>query len=249
MINLAYIRYRGPHPESINTATAEFGFNELGIETSSFQGFGDITSDVKCGPRALVNGFIGDVHNAMDKMGLPRPPSIDYPPELAGFYCRKIWSGTLDDIQDRGLHPGVFVKPQEQKLFTGFVWQGTRAHRLHLAPYDKTTPVYFSQPCEFVSEYRCFILDGEIVGLKHYKGDWSQAPNRRVVEEAVSQYHPYRAYLIDFGVMADGLGTAVVEVNDAFAFGCYGLNPVVYARMLEARWEELTASLPETSLY
>lgn len=242
MIHTAYIRHRGDQPESINGATAKFGFGELGIKVIPFQGFGDIDTDVDCGPEALVHGFIGDVNNAMDKLGLPRPASIDYPEELGGFYGRKIWTGTLDDIQDRGLHPGVFVKPQEQKLFTGFLWQGTRACRLHLAPYDKTTPVYFSQPRELVSEYRCYVLEGEIVGVKHYKGDWSKGPQQSVVKAAVAAYQPYRAYAIDFGILAEG-GTVVVEVNDAFALGCYGLHPTAYARMIEARWEELTEPL------
>jgi ATP-grasp domain, R2K clade family 3 len=243
VIKTAYIRYFGDHPESINTATAEVGFNELGVKTIPFQGFGDIETVVDCGPEALVNGFIGDIHKAMIKMGLPVPPSIDYPEELASFYGRKIWEGTLDDIQDRGLHSGVFVKPRGyQKLFTGLLWRGDPRNRLYLAPYPKETPTYFSEPVTFVSEYRCFVLEGEILDVKHYRGDWSKGPDRDVVEAAVKAYQPYRAYAIDFGVLHDG-PTVVVEVNDAFALGCYGLHPIGFARMIEARWEELTAPL------
>lgn len=239
MIRTAYVRYRGAEPESINTATAELGFSEIGIKTVPFQGFGDITTDVKCGPEALVCGFIQDVYAALNKLKLPRPPSIDYPVELEAFYGRKIWSGTLDDIQDRGIHPGVFVKPHEQKLFTGFLWRGSPWCRRNLAPYEKATPVFFAEPVDFVSEYRCFVLDGEIVDVKRYRGDWSKAPARDVVEAAVKAYQPYRGYAIDFGVIDDGR-TVVVEVNDSFALGCYGLRPIEYARILEARWEELT---------
>ena len=46
------------------------------------------------------------------------------------------------------------------------------------------------------------------------------------------------AYGLDFGVTADGR-TLLVEANDGFALGCYGLDPVIYAEMLEARWCEL----------
>lgn len=244
-IHTAYVRYKGEEPESINVAAAELGFGELGIKTIPFQGFGDIETDVDCGPEALVCGFIGDVQAALKKLGCPLPPAIDYPEELEGFYGRRIWEGTLDEIQDRGLHSGVFVKPRgEQKLFTGLLWRGTPAHRLHLATHGKDTPVYFSEPREFVSEYRCFVLDGEILDVRRYRGDWSQAPSRKVVEACVKAYQPYRAYCIDFGVLSDGLGTVVVEVNDSFAMGCYGLFPRAYASMIEARWEELTASLP-----
>jgi hypothetical protein len=240
-VHTAYVRYRGDEPESINIAAAELGFSELGIKTIPFQGFGDIETDVECSREALVCGFIGDVQAALRKIGCPLPPSIDYPEELQGFYGRKIWTGTLEDIQDRGLHSGVFVKPRGyQKLFTGLLWRGTPAHRLHLAPYPKDTPVFFSELREFVSEYRCFVLEGQILDVRRYKGDWSVAPSRKVVEACVAAYRPYRAYCIDFGVLADGLGTVVVEVNDSFAMGCYGLYPRAYASMIEARWEEMT---------
>lgn len=243
MIKTAYVRYLGDAPESINAAVAQFGFNELGMNIVPFQGFGDIETSVDCGPDALVCGFIEDVFKALDKLKLPRPPSIDYPRELNDFYARKIWEGTLDEIQDRGLHPGVFVKPRSfQKLFTGFVWTGSPACRLRLAPYPKETPVFFSHVIEFVSEYRCFVLDGEIQAVKFYRGDWSKAPTRDVVVAAVRAYQPYRAYAIDFGVLSDGR-TVVVEVNDAFALGCYGLHHHQYARMIEARWEQLTEPL------
>jgi|SRR5688572_5645970 len=243
MIKRAYVRFLGDAPSSSNVALAAFAFNEMGMNVVPFQGFGDVESDVDCGPEALVCGFIEDVYKALDKLELPRPPSIDYPEELRAHYGRRIWEGTLDEIQDRGLHPGVFVKPRGyQKLFTGFVWRGQPACRLRLAPYPKDTPVFFAEPVTFIAEHRCYVLDGEIAGVHFYKGDWSQAPNRYIVERAVQAYRPYRAYAIDFGVLP-GERTAVVEVNDAFALGNYGLHSHLYARMIEARWEELTQSL------
>ena len=246
MIKTAYVRYLGDAPESSNAAIAAFGFNEAGMKVIPFQGFGDIDATVDCGPEALVCGFIEDVYKALDKLKLPRPPSIDYPVELLAFYGRRLWEGTLDEIQDRGLHSGVFVKPRGfQKLFTGFVWRGTRACRLHLAPYHRETPVFFSEPVCFVAEYRCYVLNGEIQGVRFYKGDWSRAPARSVVEAAVMAYQPYVAYAIDFGVLEDG-STVVVEVNDAFALGNYGLHPTLYAKMIEARWEQLTQPLLQT---
>ena len=34
--------------------------------------------------------------------------------------------------------------------------------------------------------------------------------------------------------------TLLVEVNDSYALGHYGLRTIPYARMIEARWEEMT---------
>ncbi len=44
-------------------------------------------------------------------------------------------------------------------------------------------------------------------------------------------------YGIDFGVTADRQ-TLLVEVNDGYALGCYGLQHDLYAQLLSARWSE-----------
>lgn len=45
-------------------------------------------------------------------------------------------------------------------------------------------------------------------------------------------------YALDFGVLENG-ETALVEWNNGFAIGAYGLRPEVYCNMLIARWEEI----------
>lgn len=49
------------------------------------------------------------------------------------------------------------------------------------------------------------------------------------------------AYGIDFGVLADG-DTALIELNDGFSLGSYGLDPAVYADLILARWTELMSN-------
>lgn len=245
MIRTAYVRHRGDLPETANCAIAIQGFDELGIKVIPFYGFGDIETDVDCSPSALVFGYIGDVTKALAKMGAKPPPVVDYPKCLEGFLGRVIWQGTLADIRNRN-HPGVFVKPTTQKLFTGFLWQGTHEHRLRIATYDDETPCWFSDPVEFVSEYRCYVLDGQILSVCRYRGDWSVAPSKVVVEGAVKAYalsgEAPRGYAMDFGVTDQGK-TLLVEVNDGFALGNYGLVDIAYARLIEARWEELTQDI------
>lgn len=239
-IHTAYCRYNGDLP-TINGATAIEGFDSLGIKIIPFQGFGDIEANVKCGPEALVYGFIGDVHKALQKMGLDIPLSLDYPEELKDFFGREIWQGTLRDVTG---HPSkqVFVKPVEHKLFTGLLWSGSRQNRLSLAPYPDHTEVWLSEPVTFLSEYRCFILDGQLKDVRRYKGDWAVAPARGPVEAALKAWKGPRAYALDIGVTDDGR-TLLVEFNDAYALGAYGLHATVYAQMIEARWEELTEPL------
>jgi hypothetical protein len=50
------------------------------------------------------------------------------------------------------------------------------------------------------------------------------------------------AYSIDLGTLGQdrySMDTALVEVNDSFALGNYGIPSVVYAKMIEARWFEM----------
>ena len=50
-------------------------------------------------------------------------------------------------------------------------------------------------------------------------------------------------YGIDFGITDDGK-TLLVEVNDGHSLGNYNLRPVEYAKLLEARWDELANARP-----
>lgn len=45
---------------------------------------------------------------------------------------------------------------------------------------------------------------------------------------------------LDICVTKEGQ-TLLVEMNDAYALGCYGLPALLYARFISARWSELLA--------
>ena len=94
------------------------------------------------------------------------------------------------------------------------------------------------------SEYRAMILHGDIIDVRRYKGDWSLAPDRETVEDSGSAP---ASYTLDFAVERsfDDIEwmsinkTVLVEANDGFAFGNYGLLPEAYASCLAARWKEM----------
>jgi hypothetical protein len=238
MIRKAYIRHREAYPDDANTFAALEGFRQLGVETAPFYGFGDIDGLGDLGPEVAICGYVGDAFAALDLIRLPRPEPIDYPSELERYLGRKVWASTLDKAE-----AGVFVKPVRHKIFTGRVWSGSIADRLATAGAtgcEPDEPVWCSELVTFVSEYRCFVLEDQILDVRRYNGDWSRAPDRGTVTAAVMAYGSSpAAYALDFGVTEDGR-TLLVEANDAFATGCYGLHPVLYARMISARWEQLT---------
>lgn len=236
-----YIRYREDQPDSPNTFAAYDGFQQLGVETVPYRGFGDVETLEDLGREVGLIGFVSDAHVAFKKMGIPAPEPIDYPDELRHFLGRDVRRSTLGDIR-RSVEQ-VFIKPVEEKLFTGFVWRSAMGDQIRVASLPDEAEIWISDRMEFVSEYRCFVQDGDVVGVRHYKGDWSVAPERKVVEQAVSAFRSGpRAYSLDFGITPFGQ-TRLVEVNDFYALGCYGLPSVLYANAIEARWEELTRKL------
>lgn len=116
------------------------------------------------------------------------------------------------------------------------------AFHIYTASYPDETKVLVSEVVTFVTEYRGFVLDNKLIGWKHYKGDFTKMPDVSTVQKAIMAYGTSpRAYSIDFGLDIDGR-SLLVEINDAFALGCYGLDPILYARMIEARWDEIVGN-------
>jgi len=237
-LDKAYIRFSGNLPNNQNTYAAADGFNQFGVDIIPFRNIEEIEGFDDIGENAIVVGNIGDVWMALKKMGLPRPVELDYPEHLDWLMGRTVRRATIEEIR-RGTER-VFVKPVTQKLFTGLVWDPDDPRsRLVLAPYEYETPVLVSDVVDFVSEWRCFIKHHALVGVKHYKGDVFQPPSASQLEVAMTlgRGKMPEAYALDLGVTAEGK-TLLVEANEGYALGCYGLSSIVYARFLEARWEQ-----------
>ncbi len=236
-----YIRFKGEHPETQLMSTAFEGFLNLGAEIVPFYWIDDIDQMSDLGPEVIICGYIGDIHRGLGKMGKSIPEPLDYPDSLNEFLGRKIHQSTLGEVRN-GVAK-VFVKPVEQKLFTGFVFDGSWSSRKRVVTIDDFTPVWVSECIEMNSEYRCVVLKGDIIDVRRYKGDWSLAPDRGVVENAVKYFESSgkapACYTLDFAVTP--LGTVLVEVNDGFAFGHYGMIPTAYATCLAARWMQMAS--------
>ena len=134
----------------------------------------------------------------------------------------------------------VFIKPIEQKLFTGFVWNGDEVSRRRICTHGNEVKIFTCEALKIVSEYRSFILDFEVLDCRRYKGDWNIAPNKSIVNTAVAMMAGFpRAFCLDWGILESG-ETILVEMNEGYAFGHYGMAPDLVARMLSARWNEMS---------
>lgn len=190
---------------------------------------------------------VGD-HSIMStvfKRLMVTPINDCYPESLHGFLNRKIWTTNvrklLKDYPDAEKTP-FFVKPKSTaKLFNGFVVNNP-VDLYHLDGIAKDTEIYCSTVVNWLSEYRVFVHQSKIVGVKWYAGDKQHSIDMEVVQSAIGTFaHAEQrtvAYAIDFGVLENG-STALVEWNDAYALGSYGLEKDIYTDMIIARWEEI----------
>lgn len=134
----------------------------------------------------------------------------------------------------------VFVKPAKvNKAWTAFLAHSATelGFWLHGRPDEEL--IFVSSEIFIRSEYRCYIQEGKIIGVKHYLGDPLMFPDAGVITDMVIAYRSCpAAYVIDVGV--DVLGrTLLIECNDGWSLGNYGLDPITYVRFLMARWREL----------
>ena len=213
------------------------GFKALGIEPILFTTNEEF--DTRRPEDVVVGGTIMIWH-ALNQRGI-KAEHFDYPEELAAFRGRRIWQMRLGDIRHERLP--VFVKPVEEKIAPGIVvekWEDLEAEYGLLEPQ---TLLYCSEPVDFISEWRCFLLYGKIVGIQFYCGDHNAKCNRDTIEAAVSAFpNMPTGCALDFGVTADGR-TLLIEMNDGYSLGAYGLETTLYARLLAARWAELNGTV------
>jgi hypothetical protein len=237
-----YIKRAGGEIASEACFAAWKGFGAKGYPLDFFE-WDELTGrHLPLSRNTLVVGGTVAVHKALTQIGLPVPAPLNVPEALLTFTGRKLWSTTLGDIRrqfEGDPTTPVFIKPlASAKEFAGMVL-ATPTDLARVRHLEDTLTVQAAEPVVFVSEWRYFVLRGGIVGTAHSKGDCFTHPDVTTIRNAVAGYSGApAAYGLDFGVTTDGR-TLLIEANDGFALGCYGLDPVIYADMLEARWCEL----------
>ncbi|RSI94179.1 ATP-grasp domain-containing protein [Streptococcus mitis] len=232
---VVYIRQsKLPSEVSINKYNAQVGAYLQGEEVILYQSFSEIkqlTSD------DIVVDYISETRALLKMMGL-NVPVYDYPIELKEFYGRNIYEGVLGEIVNIPDNWGKFIKPKAgSKVFTGRVVNGTHDLIGIGLPFDY--PIWISEVVEFIAEWRCFVLDGQVLDVRPYTGDYHSHFDASVIDEAISCWKDTPiAYGLDIGVTRDGR-TLVVEVNDGYALGNYGLSPLNSINFHKARWKEM----------
>ena len=192
----------------------------------------------------FIAGEIETMFTAMKQLDIHYEYN-DYPKCLYKYLHRRIWESSIRDIKtelfDKCLcfiNP-VFIKPKDKlKKFTGFVIKSIDDLG-NINNAGDNTKIICSEPVNFVSEYRCPVINGEVRDFCFYSGDSNILIDKGVVQEMVKDFvNSPKAYCIDVGVLSTG-ETALIEVNDALCIGIYSMSKELYAELLMTRWNEL----------
>ncbi len=193
-------------------------------------------------------GSVEFVRRAMELAGIAEPANLSYPSGCERFLGRRLWLGRAADVATR-----QFVKPIATKAFTGFVFdpsvpdeERSEHDREQLAAFrrlPRDEMVWCSEVVRFVSEWRYYVLDGEIIGQARYddfEDEDAPSPSPSVVRKCIRALTLDHPHAVDFGVTDDGR-TLLVEANDAWAIGLYQrvMPNETYLRFLKARWVDL----------
>lgn len=148
----------------------------------------------------------------------------------------------------RAWETAAFVKPADgRKGFEGRVYPYGGLGLPDAGAYSDETAVLIADPIHFESEFRCFVLDGEVVAISPYlragelamaaDGGWPAserelADARAYAGRVLADVDVPAAVVLDVGLIA-GRGWAVVEANSAWGAGVYGCDPGPVLGVLE----------------
>lgn len=243
-IEKAYIQlYKGEFATEA-AFVAFMGCEELQIPIQKFE-YNDIgTLDIR--KNTIVLGGVTAVRHALTILNITPPPPIDIPKELEYSTKRKIEIGTIKHFYDNGTFP-LFVKPMKPKLFTGMV-VSSKDELEYLSCLDMggyETEIITSSVVNFVSEYRVYVIDGVIADCRRYAGSYEIYPDMNFIKEVIKKEN-YTSqpigYAIDFGVTDIG-ETMLIEVNDGYSIGSYGLNHRDYTKLCILRWNQIVNNI------
>lgn len=222
-------------PNDFDTSSAMYGAiqNCKNYRLTSYEEVSSGKFDSLISTRLFVGSveFMKEVFNrvGLNDVKLPRNSNREF---------KTMQLGEVKSMAKQGSK--MFIKPFDIKLFTGFVIDEMEHTSIANVPNDTNVMVYdvFTSPIE--SEWRLYIHNNKIVDSRNYSGDFMTSPNydfaKQVIEENKKDF-PI-SYTIDIGILENG-ENVVVEYNDMWAIGNYGVDNTIYLRLLTDRYFEI----------
>lgn len=221
---------------------SKYQLQNLGAEVIDFDG-NNLKSLEKHNPNLKSDIIIGSVEAScyfFELCSVDAPKYLGYPEELRKYLGREIVEIKFGEINHS--YP-YFIKPRtDVKLFTGTLVESEKNYKFMKEFYkeiNSDTDLYLSTPVNFLSEYRCFVHKGVLKGIQWYSGDFKIFPDTNIIDSMIEDYKSANvSYTLDVGITDDN-NTTLIEVNDMWAIGAYGLNAKDYVRMTIDRFQEI----------
>lgn len=230
-------------PINVDIQNAIDGFEYLGYDVVGFT-LEDVMSG-KMDSRAKTNPFVGsiDTMSMLFKNIRKYPTPIDFPESIinSGLLNREIVTMKLNDFVNafKRTNKPMFVKPVQTKLFDG-VLISKQEHLSYLKL--ENCDILVCNQLNIVSEHRVYVHNKKAIYSCNYNGDFRINPNFNYVDKLIDAYKEQPiAYTVDVAILKDGSMT-VIEFNDFWAIGSYGLYCINYAQMLLDRYFEIVSS-------
>lgn len=132
----------------------------------------------------------------------------------------------------------MFIKPFDIKLFTGFVIDNIQYSSINGIPDDTEVMVYEPFTSPILSEWRCYVHYDKVVDIRNYAGDIYTIPMKEYLEYIINKNKGNfpNTYVIDVGILEWQKEHVVIEYNDMWGIGNYGVPNDLYVRMLKERY-------------
>ena len=148
---------------------------------------------------------------------------------------------TLEDAHERVANGSkLFIKPVQIKLFTGLMLDGMQYSCLSNLPKDTKVMAYELFKSKIISEWRLYVHNDKLIDARNYAGEFIVSPNYEYAMIVISNNKGKFpcAYTIDIAILKDS-ENVVVEFNDMWAIGNYGIPNDIYLRALKDRYFEI----------
>lgn len=186
------------------------------------------------------NIFVGSVEfmkEVFSRIGIDEiklPMYSDRTPRISN------WKDTLNSyIENKNR---LFVKPSSVKLFTGFVLDDLSLSSATSLNIDSQCEVLIYDVIDNIeAEYRCYIHRGKCIDIRHYSGDISLYPSMEFIETKCSENSSIDfpiSYTMDICITSNG-ENIVIEYNDMWGIGNYGIPNDLYFRLIKSRYYEI----------
>lgn len=226
-------------PHHFDAACAYYGaielFEKVKLVTIDELGAGQLDLLINKYPTI---GSVDFMHTVFSRLNFQKSPTVQY---YSDSPYQIINLGIIRNLFANN-HPPKFIKPVIKKLFGGFVADSDNIKSLN--GFSDNVEIIVAEPFrkQIISEFRIYVHNNKIIDSRNYSGFVFTTPNYDFIQRIIETNKNFPcAYTIDVAIFDDG-ENVVIEFDDMWAVGNYGVDNAKYLEMLIDRYNEILKS-------